>query len=424
MKCRKIVWICNKQTSKISSLLGLTANCFGGWLDTTCDTLSELKHIELGVFFPDTREFQGQSGNFYYYSFRKESCKDRFYSIIKQIKPDIIHIWGTEFPHSNDALKACEELGLIDNCVVSIQGLVSLYGKRHYIEGLPDRIVRRYTLRDFIKQENVQKGREKFLKRGESEIEALKRTRHIIGRTDWDRAAAQMFNPQASYHFCNESLRDSFYNNEWDIGRIERHSIFVSQCSYPIKGFHYMLEAMPEILRRHPDARLYTTGKNLLNLSLRDSLMITSYQKYLLDLIAKYDLKEHVFFMGYLSEKQMCNRYLKANVFVSASTIENSPNSVGEAMLVGCPVVTSDVGGVKNMLEHGREGFVYQSSAPYMLAYYVNKIFEDDELACDISQNAREHAAITHNRDVNMATLCKIYEDVMEHTEKIGGTQV
>lgn len=54
------------------------------------------------------------------------------------------------------------------------------------------------------------------------------------------------------------------------------------------------------------------------------------------------------------------------------------PNSIGEAMQVGCPVVTSDVGGVKNLLEHGKEGFVYQFCAPYMLACYINNIFEGD----------------------------------------------
>lgn len=73
-------------------------------------------------------------------------------------------------------------------------------------------------------------------------------------------------------------------------------------------------------------------------------------------------------------------RYLASSVFVSVSTIENSPNSVGEAMLFGCPVVSSCVGGVLDMLEHGQEGFLYQASAPYMLAWYVGCVFRDDGL--------------------------------------------
>ena len=69
----------------------------------------------------------------------------------------------------------------------------------------------------------------------------------------------------------------------------------------------------------------------------------------------------------------MKERFLKSNVFVSPSTIENSPNSLGEAMLLGIPCISSDVGGVKNLLKHEEEGYVYQTDAPYMLAYYVKK---------------------------------------------------
>ena len=56
-----------------------------------------------------------------------------------------------------------------------------------------------------------------------------------------------------------------------------------------------------------------------------------------------------------------------------------SPNSVGEAMILGTPVVSSDVGGVKNMLTHNEEGFLYQHDAPYMLAFYVMELFENKE---------------------------------------------
>lgn len=414
----KIIWICNKVPTKVSIMRNKQEDSFGGWIDWTCEEMSKRQNIEMCVLFPDTSEYEGGDDSFSYYSFYESDCMTRIQSIIGKEHPDIIHIWGTEFGHSNETMKVCQKLGLADRCIISIQGLVSLYEK-NYIEGVPYKVVRRYTLRDFIKRSNIQKGRERFIQRGCHEIEALKRTKHIIGRTDWDRAASQMFNPDARYHFCNESLRDSFYENRWDINKIERHSIFVSQCSYPIKGFHYVLEALPEIIKRHPDTHVYTTGKDLLFLSRKDRLLITSYQKYLLELIDKYDLKNHISFLGNLSEAEMCKQYLKANVFVSASTIENSPNSVGEAMIVGCPVVSSDVGGVKNMLEHNKEGFVYQSSAPYMLAYYVNRVFEDDNLAIQFSENASNHASETHNRTVNMETLISIYKEVVDSS--VGG---
>ena len=110
----------------------------------------------------------------------------------------------------------------------------------------------------------------------------------------------------------------------------------------------------------------------------------------------------------------MKKRYLSAHVFVSPSSIENSPNSLGEAMLLGVPSVTSDVGGVKNMLEHGKEGYVYPFDEAYMIAYYVSKIFDDDSLATEMSKNAKAHAQITHNREKNLETLLTIYRNITE----------
>lgn len=115
---------------------------------------------------------------------------------------------------------------------------------------------------------------------------------------------------------------------------------------------------------------------------------------------------------GFLDEKTMCEEFLRANVFVSPSSIENSPNSVGEAMLLGMPCVSSDVGGVKNLMEHGKEGFVYQADAPYMLAYYVCRIFEDEQLASLLGESAAKKAAATHDRAANTARLAEIYQEI------------
>ncbi|MCI5602224.1 MAG: glycosyltransferase, partial [Clostridiales bacterium] len=131
-------------------------------------------------------------------------------------------------------------------------------------------------------------------------------------------------------------------------------------------------------------------------------------------LISEYGLEEKVTFTGSLTEQKMKECFLKSNVFVSPSTIENSPNSLGEAMLLGVPCISSDVGGVKNLLKHEEEGYVYQMDAPYMLAYYVKKIFAMGKQAETIGAKAKEHATNTHNRDQNLEVLLKIYEDIIK----------
>lgn len=71
--------------------------------------------------------------------------------------------------------------------------------------------------------------------------------------------------------------------------------------------------------------------------SVKEKLKIGSYGKYLRDEIVKYGLEEKVHFLGRLQAEDMCDAYLKSELFVSASALENSPNSVGEAMLLGMP---------------------------------------------------------------------------------------
>ena len=123
-------------------------------------------------------------------------------------------------------------------------------------------------------------------------------------------------------------------------------------------------------------------------------------------------LEDHVIFLGALDEGKMREAFLRSNVFACASSIENSPNSVGEAMLLGVPTVSSDIGGVKNMLEHNKDGFIYPSDAPYMLAHYICEIFADPILATDFSKNAREHALKTHSPTKNNEALLGIYREL------------
>lgn len=88
----------------------------------------------------------------------------------------------------------------------------------------------------------------------------------------------------------------------------------------------------------------------------------------------------------------MCNRYLKVNVYALPSFIENSPNFLSEAMLLGVAVVAADVGGVKELLQHEEEGYIYQADAPYMLAGNIMKYFQDDLVATQKVEKARIHA--------------------------------
>ena len=413
----KILWLCNTLIPEIAQRLDISTAKPESWITGLYHQISACKDIFVYYLFPTKNGdecLETQKAVFIGYK-QKNPLKfektqvEYFESVLQKYSPDVIHIFGTEYCHAYAMMKACTVLGLENRTAVSIQGLVSICAK-HYFAYIPERFVHRYSFRDFIRKNNIYNGKKDFAARGEYEIETIKMAKHIIGRTDWDYACTKRLHPDVQYHFCNETLRPAFYKNAWKLENCERYTIFVSQSSYPIKGMHLMLEAMADIVKRYPNAHLYTTGKNPLTLSFNERIRQTYYNKYLGKLIKKYSLQNKVTFLGYLNEEQMCDRYLKTHVFVSPSSIENSPNSLGEAMSLGVPSISSDVGGVKNLLEHGKEGFVYQADAPYMLAYYVMQIFENDGLALELSQNAKRHALELYDRKNNLNQLFNIYK--------------
>ena len=80
-------------------------------------------------------------------------------------------------------------------------------------------------------------------------------------------------------------------------------------------------------------------------------------------------------------------------------------------MLLGVPCVAADVGGVSNMLHPG-EGYLYQSTAPYMLAGYIMEVFRQQEEAEKMGAKARAHALTTHDPEKNLRTLLAIYREI------------
>ena len=405
----KILWVNNIAIPKIAVDMGAKTVPVGGWMVKLADEISAVEGNELHIMFPYYTNVNGQVDGISYTGFSVEKEKDIEFikETISQVKPDVVHIFGTEGIHSYKVAKSCLELGLIDKVAVSIQGMVSIYSK-HYTAFLPNKVVIGHTLRDVLKG-NVLHGQKRFQKLGESEIKTLKMVKHVIGRTDWDRAVTSQINPEVEYHFNNEMLRDSFYKNQWSIDNCERYSVFCSQATSPIKGLHLALEAVTLLKKKYPQVHLYIAGKSYYD---KPKYMLSYYEKYILKRIKELELQESVTFTGFLNEEQMCERYLKSHVFVSPSSIENSPNSVCEAMILGMPVVSSLVGGVANLIEHGMNGYYYQSDAPYMLAYYVEKIFENDKRAGGIGTNARNCALERHDPETIVDELLQIYNAI------------
>lgn len=229
----------------------------------------------------------------------------------------------------------------------------------------------------------------------------------MIGRTSWDKAHVWTINPKAQYHFCNETLRDEFYKHQWRYDKCEKHSIFLSQAGYPIKGLHQVLKAMPLILKHYPDTKVYVAGDDITK---RPWYRLAGYGAYIKYLIKRYKLENHVFFTGLLNEQEICKQYLKSNVFVCPSAIENSPNSLGEAQLLGVPCIASYVGGVPDMMK-GCEEFMYRFEEVEMLAKKICSLFSEvgNDTKVDIDGILNRH-----DLNSNIKSILDVYQIIVD----------
>ena len=411
----KLLMLCNMKPAVVQEKL--TGTKQGGlWVDHVLSALREQENLTIHVLCPGEGEGAALDEGFSFSLFPlgqahvyQRGLEERFGKTLADFAPDVIHIWGTEYGHTLAMVNAAEKNGLLDRVVIHIQGLCSIYAG-HYAEGVPRSVQNGYTFRDLLRRDNIRAQQEKFVLRGEMEVAALKKVRHVIGRTDWDEACTCQINPEARYHFGNETLREQFFEGAWDYSKCRKHRIFAPSCAYPVKGFHYLLEAFAEVVKNYPDATLAVTGKSYFSV---DPKRRGSYQKYLAERTRELGLADKIEFLGGLSAEGMKENYLAANAFVLPSTIENSPNSLGEAMLLGVPCVASHVGGVTTMMTHGKEGYIYQSTAPYMLAHYICKVFAMEDAAAELGRAAAAHARITHDPRKNLCDLLEIYREIV-----------
>lgn len=409
----KILWLINIVLPQVAQKKNEKVNSAGGWLISLSHEIP--KSNQLVVCYPYFENCDEEIDGVSYHGFQgKDDSKIldsmiiRFKNILISEKPEVIHIWGTEHLQSYAMMVAATQLKLNNRVVVSIQGMVLYYAK-HFMANIPNSIQLIPSFRDVIRQDSLLHQKGNMAWRGEYEKKTIEGVQHIIGRTTWDKICTEIINPLATYHFNNEILRNSFYMQTWNIENCEKYSIFISQAQTPIKGFHFVLEAAVLLKKKYPQLQIYVAGsRNPFN----NGINATAYSKFLYKYAKRNDLLKSVTYVGKLDEKNMCNRFLKSHVFVSASSIENSPNSVGEAMLIGMPIVASNVGGTSDLLCDKKEGYLYQFDASYMMAGYIDRIFQNDSMAVEMGKQARIHALQTHDRNKNFGELIGIYKQI------------
>ena len=392
----KFLWIVNKCCGSYHEKRFGQKATGGQWLDAmlenaaTSDDRIVVVNIEKN---PSLTHYEDGNVTFYTlegepnerYDYKSAQSVEAWRAVLEKEKPDVIEIWGAEFPYALAAMKAAENIP----SVVYVQGILDSIAK-YYLSGLSDRELRiAVSLRDRLTGNTIRQAQKKYRARSAYEAEIVARSGHIIVENQWAASYYRKLCPTVTAHFLPISISDSFRVHHWSEESMCPHTIMCPAANYPIKGLHMLLKAVAILKKTYPDVKLYIPGTapkrgNGLITKLKEN----GYDRLIKRMIAELGLSNTVVYTGRLTADEMAQKMSEVNCFAMTSAIENHSSTLKEAMTVGTPCVASYVGGVPEYAVDGKNCLLYRYEDYEVLAWQISRLFEDRELRVILSTAA------------------------------------
>jgi len=171
---------------------------------------------------------------------------------------------------------------------------------------------------------------------------------------------------------------------------------------YARKGLFTLIESIPAVTRRFPRAKFIISGKGQSN-----------EMKKLVAHAEKLGVKDTILFTGYYPDKKLPMLYQAADVFAFSTFYENLPFAVLEALATGLPVVTTNVGGIPEMIENGKNGFLVQPSNSRELSDRILYFLEHPSEASEIALCARKVIEERFDWRLIVRKVLRVYEEAL-----------
>lgn len=411
-----VFWLLNFLPPPMARALDLPVQASGSWVMALQQALEEQPvRLILCAYSPAVSKTQRREiGGVVYLALPAAGGKEALQAALAADQPDLLQIFGTENDHAVWALENFAP----QKTLLYIQGLAGPCGE-HMADGLPPRFLRRQRMKERLAARTggatVRQLREGLLEKGEAEKKVFALAQNVLGRTEWDKAFTASVNPQARYYKLNEILRAPFYSGGWQRDPLRRPRIFVSQGNTPLKGLHRVIEALPAIAARYPDVQVDVAGwppprKGALLQPVMNWL--AEYPGYLDQLARRLGVADRIRYTGVLNAEAMKTCFLQSSVFLLPSSLENSPNSLGEAMLLGMPCAAANVGGVPSMMEDKKEGLLFDPARPDQMTQAVLALLDDPAGAEAMGKAARARAMADHDPKAIAAAQMALYNQL------------
>lgn len=331
--------------------------------------------------------------------------KELIREVVTQSSPDIIHIHGTE-----ESFGYAAEMFPEIPSVFSIQGIIAPILNKFY-SGIPEKDMKKFEpLLTKIKKAGIADVEKKFTHAAQREATFLEKANYIFGRTEWDSNITLMYNPNRIYIEVNELLRGDVYNHKWK-GCFSTQKIkLITTISAGIyKGYETLIQTA-SLLKKHApfDFEWNVIGYDKGNYWVRMSEEYTGLSS------GECNIK----FLGWQDAETLCNHISNSDIYVQVSHIENSPNALCEAMVIGIPIVASFAGGTSSMLENNKEGTLVQDGDPYAYAGAIINYVKNPHKAIQMAACANKKGYLRHKEEKVVTELLNGYKFIIEHFNK------
>jgi glycosyltransferase involved in cell wall biosynthesis len=169
------------------------------------------------------------------------------------------------------------------------------------------------------------------------------------------------------------------------------------------KGIQFMLDAMPDVVKRHPDCRYLIVGDGIHRQALEDQTRSLGLEKNVIFTGQRADIPEVL---------------AVSDIFVLPTLTEALPTVLAEAMAARKPIIASRVGGVPEMVEDNRNGLLLPPAQPEKLAEAVNSLLDDPARAASMGKDGAAMAAEKFDIDRQCRQLEACYSELAAEGKK------
>lgn len=360
---------------------------------------SEKKTIDGVFYYPFSVYYSGRDSfmNRYTWRISERKISEAALKVVEEVKPDVIHVFGTEWPYAMVA--SLTNIPVI----VHIQGIVKQYDNANYPPGFSHFDLIREAGLNFRKQFSVYLNMLLRKDRLRLEQNIWKNVSFYMGRTEWDNKLSGILHPNRKYYHVDEALRDRFVYNQsvWE-PKNDKLRLITTGCTTFWKGPDTLLKTALILKKLGIDFEWNVAGV------MHDEVKNITERKI------GFSFKEAgVNLIGFINPDQLSIMLSNSSVYVHTAYVENSPNSICEAQVLGVPIVSTNVGGISSLVEHNVDGLLSPANDPWMLASNILSLYEDFNKARFFSQNGKQKALHRHSDENIKRQIYECYKNVI-----------